>query len=272
MLDMNDPLPKPTEHFTWVQGVHPALVCTPLLAAADHLFSTTHWTLGRRRAAVHADAWGEVARALGVGPDRLFRVHQVHGAAVVIADEGEGTQPVADIIISNRSDLALAVQAADCVPLLVADRRTGAVAAAHAGWRGLAVKVPGTTIAALARQFGSHPADLVAAIGPSIGPCCYEVGADVRDTFGEAFPAGESDDWFARGARPDKWFFDTWTSARAQLEAAGVPPDQVFEAGLCTASHPDVFCSYRRDGQVAGRIAGAIRSQKSEGRIPNSKF
>jgi hypothetical protein len=262
MLDMNDPLPKPTEHFTWVQGVHPALVCEPLRAAADHLFTTRHWALGQQTLRYQAGAWDEVARALGLGEADVVRVHQVHGTAVAVAGDVLGDRD-ADIIISDRSDLAAAVQAADCVPLLVGDRRTGVVAAAHAGWRGLAAKVPANTIAALARQFGSRPADLLAAVGPSIGPCCYEVGGDVRNAFRQAFPAGESRDWFAAGAQPDRWYFNTWMSARAQLEAAGVPPDQIYDAALCTASHPAVFCSYRRDGQAAGRIAGAIRCRVS---------
>lgn len=192
----------------------------------------------------------------------------MHGATVVIARGLAGPRRDADIIVSDRSELALAVQAADCVPLLVADRRAGAVAAAHAGWRGLAAKVPGETIAALAREFGSRASDLVAAIGPSIGPCCYEVGADVREAFRTAFPAGESTDWFAPGAPAGKWLFNTWASTRAQLEAAGVPADQIFEARLCTASHPEVFCSYRCDGPPAGRIAGAIRSRGGAPRRP----
>jgi YfiH family protein len=192
----------------------------------------------------------------------------------VIAREATRDRPDADIIVSDRPGLALAVQAADCVPLLVADRRTGAVAAAHAGWRGMAAGVPTAAVAALVRELDSRASDLVAAIGPSIGACCYEVGSEVRDAFRASFPGGEWTPWFlqrpmtssdnpsmprvARVKRPDRWFFDAWTSTRAQLERAGVPADQIFGAELCTASHPDAFCSYRRDGAPAGRLAGAI--------------
>jgi hypothetical protein len=173
-------------------------------------------------------------------------------------------------------DLAIAVQTADCVPILIVDPRTGAVAAAHAGWRGLAARVPEGCVSALARQFGSRAADLIAAIGPAIGACCYQVGVEVRESFRASFPVGEWTRWFhdvpiataanppmprieiGRAARSDRWYLDTWTAAREQLEAAGLSKSQIYSADLCTASHPAVFCSYRRDGAPAGRMAAAI--------------
>jgi YfiH family protein len=144
----------------------------------------------------------------------------------------------------------------------MADRRTGAVAAAHAGWRGLAARVPEVAVQALAREFGSRPADLVAAIGPSISAARYEVGEDVRRHFAASgCSADQLARWFAAGDRPSHWYFDGWRSARDLLEAAGVPAAQIHAAQLCTASHPDALCSYRRDGTRAGRMAGAIRSR-----------
>lgn len=255
----------------------PALVCRSLEPIAAHLFTTRHWPIGSR--ALDADdeeRWIAVADAMAVPPGNLLRARQVHGAAVANGRQGGTGRPEADILISNDATVALAVQAADCAPLLVADRRTGAVAAAHAGWRGLAAAVPAATVAALARQFGSRPSDLFVAIGPSIGACCCEVGADVRSRFGAAgFTDGQLTRWFvphpaswprnrslprlADRVRSGRWFFDLWASAREQLTGAGVPDDQVFVAELCTASHPDTLCSYRRDGAPAGRMAGAIR-------------
>jgi YfiH family protein len=277
MFDMKDDpqrtLPQPNHPFAWVQAASagepdqttggaagPALVCRALSTCANHLFTTRAWRLGGQRHGAADDAWAEVAQALGLAPTALSRVRQVHGAAVAVAPV-DGPAPEADILVTNRRDIAVAVQAADCVPLLLADRRSGAVAAAHAGWRGLAAGVPGAAVAALARHCGSRPADLVAAIGPAIGPCCYEVGPEVREAFAAAFPAGEWPAWFAAAARPGHWLFDTWQSARHQLEAANVPAAQIFEAGLCTADHPALFCSYRRDGAAAGRMAAAIRSR-----------
>jgi hypothetical protein len=258
-------LPQPTGRFRWVQAVGgralpaPALVCEPLLPFAEHLFTTRGWRLGRAAAPASGDGWDEVAEAMGVAADRVSRLRQVHGHRVVVASQETGPLPDADIVISNRTDLALAVQAADCVPLLIADTRTGAVAAAHSGWRGLAAGVPGETVAGLNREFGSRPGDLLAAIGPAIGQCCYEVGGDVREAMVRTFGEPEASNWFTAGRTSGKWMFDTWASARAQLETAGVPVDRIFSAGLCTASHPDAFCSYRRDGAPAGRIAAVIR-------------
>ena len=265
MFDMTNPLPQPTGRFRWVQAAGgrllpaPALVCEPLLPYAEHLFTTRGWTLGRSTSPSSHGGWDQVADAMGVPADRLRRLRQVHGRSVVVAGQETGSLPDADIVISNRTDLALVVQAADCVPLLIADTRTGAVAAAHSGWRGLAVGVPGETVDALHREFGSRPGDLLAAIGPAIGQCCYEVGGDVREAMVRAFGELEASGWFTAGRASGKWMFDTWASARAQLERAGVPAGQIFGAGLCTASHPDAFCSYRRDGPPAGRIVAAIR-------------
>lgn len=265
MFDMKN-LPQPTGRFRWVQAANgrrlpaPALVCEPLLEWADHLFTTRAWTLGRGTPPPGRDGWDEIAEAMGVTPDRLNRLRQVHGAAVFVAGGERGPLPDADIVVSNRTDIAVAVQAADCVPLLVVDKRTGAVAAAHAGWRGLAARVPGETVHALKRAYGSRTEDLLAAIGPAIGQCCYEVGEEVREAMVRAFGGPEASDWFVEGRARGKWMFDTAASARSQLQAAGISSDQVFGTELCTASHPEAFCSYRRDGSPAGRIAAAIRA------------
>ncbi len=235
-------------------------------------------------------AWTEVALAMRVDPSHLVRLRPVHGSASVVATstiEVDARLPDADIALTDRPDLALAVQAADCVPLFIADttdRPLGprgfarAVAAAHAGWRGLAGRVPARTVEALGREYGCRPENLIAVIGPSIGSCCYEVGLDVRDAFaGAGFGPDDLDQWFStspvrRASNPPladlppvpragHWFFDGWLAARQQLQAAGVPRHAIHCAELCTASHPKWLCSYRRDGSPAGRLAGAIRSR-----------
>jgi hypothetical protein len=172
--------------------------------------------------------------------------------------------PDADIVASNDPSLALAIQTADCVPILIADRRTGVVAAAHAGWRGLAARVPAEAVQALGHRFDSASSDLVAALGPSISAARYEVGADVREKFESAgFGDRELDGWFFEGARPAHWQFDGAQSARDQLAAAGVPRDQIFACGLCTATHHELLCSYRRDWKDAGRMAAVIRAKRA---------
>jgi YfiH family protein len=230
------------------------------------LFTTREWPLGTASEGDREAAWADVAQALDVRPPHLVRAHQVHGASFVVRRRGDARPPGdealphADIIISDDPSLALAIQTADCVPLLMADRATGAIAAAHAGWRGLAAHVPAVAVGALRDRFGSRAADLIVAIGPSIGAARYEVGADVRDGFERAGFSGEQlARWFLPGTRAGHWQFDGWASAREQLQDVGVPADQIHASDLCTSSHPDL-CSYRRDGKQAGRIAAAIRS------------
>ncbi len=270
--------PQPDDGFMWVQAPGgPALVCRALEPVAAHLFTTREWHLGSTPAGHRDDGWRDVAAAMGVASHCLSRAHQVHGATVIVQPgRDEAPVPEGDVIIGIDAAFALAIQMADCVPLLVADRRTGAVAAAHAGWRGMAARVPHLTVAALGRQFGSRPEDLIAAIGPSIGACCYEVGADVRGAFATAgFGDRDLDRWFTAAPQPsetnpsmpglsqtrrsDHWFFDGWAATRHQLEHAGVPVSQIHVASVCSASHPQTFCSYRRDGRAAGRMAAAIR-------------
>jgi YfiH family protein len=255
-----------------------ALVCTALEPFARHVFTTRAWPLGLTRDPGLA-AWGDVASALDRPREALVRLKQVHGHDTVFADDVPlGTIPTADIVIGRDSARVLAVQAADCAPLLIADRRTGAVAAAHAGWRGLAQRVPDVTVKQICARFGCHPADLLVVCGPSVGACCYEVGPEVRDAFVAARSDGDcADAWFSRtaalstsnpampgihaGGRPGHWFFDGWRCVRDQFLSAGVQPASVFVARLCTASHPHLLCSYRRDGPTAGRMAAAIVSR-----------
>ena len=258
-------LPEPTGSFSWTQTrFGAALVCEALAPFARHVFTTREWTLGSATGADQSAGWQEVASALDVDMAHLARVHQVHGASVVVHRRGAsatlGDRPDADILVTDDVSIALAIQTADCVPLLIADRRTGVVAAAHAGWRGLAARVPIVTVDALTREFGSHPEDLVVAVGPAISAARYEVGADVLARFEEqGFSAEHIGRWFYDGERPEHWYFDGSQSASDQLAVAGVPLAHIHVARLCTAVHADVFSSYRRDGTAAGRMAAAIR-------------
>jgi len=182
----------------------------------------------------------------------------VHGDAVTVvrempADTKDLCAGAADIIMTATPEIAVAVQAADCVPLLFQDRRTGAVAAAHAGWRGTAAGLAQKTVRAMGERFGTRAADLVVAIGPSIGPCCYRVGEELLAAFG-----GEGRRWFYRFSK--ELMLNLWTANRDQLAEAGVNGDDIHVAELCTVMHPDLFPSFRRDGENTGRIAAAIRS------------
>ena len=206
--------------------------------------------------------WAAVASSLGVTADRLLLVKQVHGihAAVArVARTAAWARPQADIIVTDDPSVAIGVRVADCAAVLLYDPVIGAAGAAHAGWRGTAAGASAAAVRALQQAFGSHPADLVAVIGPCLGACCGEVGPEVV----EAFRAGGAsisaiDAWFAAGAG-DRFFLDLERANLDQLTAAGLYPDAVFTSGMCTKTHRDRLHSYRGDGQAAGRILGAIR-------------
>jgi YfiH family protein len=264
-------LPSPHPSFVWRDtAAGPALVCGALAPLASHLFTTRPWMLGSSTPGEEG-AWAEIAAA--VGGTAVTRLRQVHGDHAVVARAPLHDLCEGDILVTDNPAVTVAVQAADCVPLLIADRKTRAVAAAHAGWRGMVARVPRALVATLVREFGSRPEDLVAAMGPSIGACCYEVGGEVRDRFVAAdFSPEQVSRWFhatpmptptnrsmpLSDARPGHWYFDGWMSVREQLESEGIGAGRIYSAELCTASHPEVFCSYRRSGSRAGRIAGVI--------------
>jgi len=265
---------QPAAGFAWLETAHgPSLVCRALAPWASTYFTTRSWRLGSPASRADGAAWDSVASTVGVPLDRLVRLKQVHGAAVVVvrqnaangsdANVATGALDEADVVVSDDPSRALTIQTADCVPILLVDPRTGAVGAAHAGWRGLAARVPHVVVRAMSEEFGSRPADLVAAVGPSISAARYEVGQDVRARFASAFAASDVDAWFLSATREHHWLFDGWRSTRDQLVAAGLAPDHIYQANLCTAVHDDLFCSYRRDGEKAGRMIAVIRAARA---------
>lgn len=209
---------------------------------------------------------------LGTEPACLAEAEQVHGTAVAVLEAGSGAAarsacevparraPGADALLTNRRGVWLVIYAADCVPVLIADPRTPAVAAVHAGWRGTAKNIAGTTLARMHEAFGTDPADCVAELGPAIGGCCYEVDAVVARAMAAApwWPAA------ARATGPDRWHLDLRVAVRRQLVAAGVPDRQIATVPYCTACRPDLFFSYRRDG-TTGRMAACIAIRAAAG-------
>jgi YfiH family protein len=258
-------LPPIPDAFEWTtERWGSALRCRPLGAIAPHLFTT-------RQLAVASPGDTSVLAA-AVGAEDVAMARQVHGRTVVVVRDGDAppsVAPEADAFVSSSRDVAVAIRVADCVPLLMADRHRGVVAAVHAGWRGTAARVAIAALEALAREFGTKPADVIAAIGPTIGPCCYEVGTELVDAFAAA---GHEryliDRWFLapappRGARErPKLRLDVAAANRDQLLLAGVPDEQIHTSGLCTAMHLDVLTSYRAEKEQAGRLAGVIRARQ----------
>ena len=179
---------------------------------------------------------------------RLYLMRQVHGATVHAAPwtglpEGDAAVAVAP------GDL-LGIETADCLPVLLVDRHRRAVAAAHAGWRGTAAGVARVALDRLLAG-GSRPADILAALGPAIGPCCYEVGDELR----REFPGGDS--FFRPGPR-GKPHLDVRAANRAQLTSAGLAAGNIHSIDDCTRCRADLYPSYRRDGRGAGRMVSYI--------------
>jgi polyphenol oxidase len=259
-------VPQPTGPFRWRQAPWgEALECEPLARVAPHLFTTRGIDLSAS-AGPTVDGWGLVGAALGA-THGVLRVRQVHGTAIAVV-RAHAARPgasavlrEADAILSDDPAVAVAAQVADCVPLLMADARRGVVAAVHAGWRGTMQGIARRAVEGLAATFGTAPEDVVAALGPSIGPCCYQVGPEVRQAFVAAgHPARDLERWFTPD-EGDRLRLDVWRANVDQLLAAGLSPERVHGCRLCTASYPGAFFSYRAEGPRAGRMAGAIKAK-----------
>lgn len=167
----------------------------------------------------------------------LATVKQIHSANCVAAHGRAGVLGQADALLEDTPGAVIAVKTADCVPILLVDERHRAVAAVHSGWRGTADGIVGRAVEAMARRFGTAPADLHAAIGPAIGACCYEVGEEVAARFG----------------RQGRMHLDLAEENRRQLIAAGLDSSRIYESGLCTRCRAEDFHSFRRDASAAGR-------------------
>ena len=204
-----------------------------------------------------------LASALGLQAERLIRPRQVHGDACLVVGAadlaaGEGgpadSRLVADALLARDVGVFPFMTFADCVPVLFCDPLRRVVGLVHAGWKG--------TVAAAARQalqqamarFGTEPADVLVGIGPSIGPCCYEVGPEVVAATRAAFPEGEGLLLEMGG----KVHLDLWRANAYQLQTAGVPAANIEVAGLCTACRTDLFFSHRAEKGRTGRMGAVI--------------
>jgi YfiH family protein len=196
------------------------------------------------------------AEALSVKMEKIFFLSQVHGADVVELVGDESREAVlhrtGDAIWGRARDVAHCVRTADCVPVLIADRKTGAVAAVHAGWRGTVAGVVKATVDVLRENAAG--ADLIAAIGPHISLDAFEVSEDVAETLERASP----EPGVTRQRPGEKPHVDLRKLLRAQLVTLGLPNDAVDDVTGCTVLEPERFFSFRRDGRESGRLLSAI--------------
>lgn len=210
-------------------------------------------TVGDDAAAVKTN-FARARAALNINPDQTVSCYQVHSADIFTVTQAN-RQPVmgqADGLITVEPDIYLTLRFADCTPLLFFDPVRGAVGLTHAGWRGTVKNAAGATVTALVERLGCQPKNIIAVIGPAIGPCCYEVGPEVITAVKSAL--ADPDRLLIR--RSGGVYFDMWAANRQQLAAGGV--EQIIQTNICTACHTDEFFSHRAEAGRTGRFAVMI--------------
>jgi len=248
----------------------------------------TEWdsreTVARNRAAFLRAVLGQKASPQSAARadivESLVTLRQIHSDVVHVFSAPPAVVPQADAAISSRAGLLLGIQTADCVPILLADSRRRIVAAVHAGWRGTLARIAVKTLGRMRLEFGTNPEDVLAALGPAIGPCCYEVGPEVAQAFLGQF--ADAAEWFegpfdrlSSGEEPNPlpWLtmmppghepppervqLDLRAANRRQLLDAGVRPRNIAVSALCTSCRTDLFFSYRKEGLATGRMMSVI--------------
>jgi YfiH family protein len=213
------------------------------------------------------DAWEMRRRwssAIGFDPETIVGLRQVHGSGVYVAtggDAGKGATPdsnsvgPADALITGAPGVTLMTLHADCLPILVVDPNMPVVAAIHAGWRGTVEDVAGFTIKAMKTNFGSDPSRLVAFLGPSIGPCCYQVGNEVADAWNSRNGHRSSQ---ALLKRQGEWIFDLRVANSHLLISAGLNEANIEISDICTKCNGDHWFSHRGQGPNTGRFAAFL--------------
>lgn len=174
----------------------------------------------------------------------MASLQQIHSGIVLVADRDAGRVGEGDALVSDQPGRKVSIRTADCLPILLADRRTGAVASVHAGWRGTVAKIAANTVERMRIEFGSSSEDIFAAIGPGIGRCCYQVGVEVARQFGET----------------ESCHIDLAEHNRRQLESAGIPTANIDIILRCTFCQSSEFFSYRKEGEKAGRMISFIQT------------
>ncbi len=199
--------------------------------------------------------WGRIAAAFTIPVEQFLVVNQVHEDGIFVVKPYGGyfssrTELDYDAIVTDRADLAICVKTADCVPVFIVDRVKKVIAAVHAGWRGTALGISAKVVRLLLDNYGSSPQDILAAIGPSIGTCCYEVDSSVANAFRNQ--KGHDKFLFA-GKKADKWTLNLAEANQRQLLGCGVSEENIDLCDLCTACNQDLFFSHRGSGGMAGR-------------------
>lgn len=199
------------------------------------------------------------ARILNLEKAQVATINQTHSDSVFVHNADNRTDEGVDAHITDRHGFALGVVTADCVPVLLIDRKKKIVAAVHAGWRGTAKRILQKTVKKMSDSFGSKPEDMIAGIGPSIGKCCYEVDEKVIEPMKKEFDYLNR---FSIQKKEKKWHLDLQMINKEQLIETGLMQDNINIVSLCTSCHSDLFYSYRRDGAGTGRMMAVVMITK----------
>lgn len=250
------------------------LHCAPLDEYATHCFTTrmggvstghcaqTNLSFSREDRETVLENYRRICAAEGFAMERLTLTDQTHTDRVRLVDEttaGMGVQKQSDIkdtdgLITDLLQAPLVVFVADCAPVLMADKRTGAVAAVHSGWKGTLKGIAAKAVQQMKENFGTDPRDIIAAVGPCIGPCCYEVGQDFKDAF-----HGKWEHLFT--PKKDKYHFDLKQANRLVLQEAGV--GEIYATNECTYCRSDLLFSHRKTQGKRGNMAGIIQRKET---------
>ncbi len=199
--------------------------------------------------------WDKLSTAFEIPMENFLVLNQVHGDGIfVIKPHGEYFNSREhlnyDAIVTNRPNIAICIKTADCVPVFIVDPIKKVIAAVHAGWKGSALAITAKVARLLKSQYGSEARDLLAAIGPSIGPCCYEVDTAAADAF---HGHHRCDTLLSPSKSKNRWMLDLVEANRTQLLEEGLTAEHIDTSGLCTKCRPDAFFSHRGSGGITGR-------------------
>ena len=210
--------------------------------------------------------WNLLASAFRIPVEKFLVLNQVHGNGVLVIetkDDLSGSRETLqyDATVTHYANLAICIKTADCLPVFVVDPKNKAIAAVHAGWRGTALGITAGAVQVMRDRYGSRPDELLAAVGPSIGPCCYEVDSAVADQFKSH---ADRDLFFHAIEKKGRWMLNLLEANLSQLRRAGLSDARIDTAGICTVCQQNDFFSHRGSGGVTGRQINFLMIRQEE--------
>lgn len=219
----------------------------------DHLFSTR---MGWNK----ENTLENIAKVFNVGLENIVVSNQVHGTNIAVLEDinfyKENVYPNGvDGLLTDKTNIVLVTYYADCVPLFFLDPNKKVIGLAHGGWRGTVQNIGGKMVNLMKEKYNSSIDDILVAIGPSIGPCCYEIGIEVYDEFKKRF---EFCNEIFKSTNKNKWHLDLWEANKKILMKSGIHEENISISNLCTSCNNDIFYSYRKEMGIKERMVAAI--------------